>query len=136
MRRAAVLWAGLSAGAVLVLGALLVALFRDWTADRPEEDEERRAAMHHSQHGGGRYYLPVGAETEDDGDVVLRYEIEGVGDSSVEDFVATYDIEGPPRKTGPDEVTYADEFDGVRRTFVVRRQGAGAPVLITVTARP
>ncbi len=136
MRRAAALWAGVSAGAVLVVGALLVALLWDGDGERSEEAAERRAAMHHSQHGGGRYYVPVETETTDGGEVVIRYEIEGVGDSSLEDFVATYDIKGPPRETGPDEVTYADEFDGVRRTFVVRTQGGGLPVLITVRARP
>ncbi|MGR3933567.1 hypothetical protein [Streptomyces sp. BRA346] len=86
----------------------------------PEEAVEREAGMHHEQHpSAGRYYVPTYAKVEKDGTAVLRYQVGNGQDSSVEDFLRTYDISAKPKRTSPSRVTYSDRFGDVRRTFTV-----------------
>ncbi|NUP23620.1 MAG: hypothetical protein HOZ81_47700 [Streptomyces sp.] len=88
--------------------------------DSSEEAVERKAGMHHDQHQpAGRYYVPTYARVEKDGTAVLRYEVGNGQDSSVKDFLRTYDITAKPKRTSPSKVTYADRFGDVRRTFTI-----------------
>ncbi|MGF0173351.1 hypothetical protein ACQF36_23440 [Streptomyces sp. Marseille-Q5077] len=88
--------------------------------DGPKEAVERRAGMHHDQHQpAGRYYIPTYAKVEKDGAAVLRYEVGNSQDSSVKDFLRTYDITTEPKRTSPSVVTYSDRFGDVRRRFTV-----------------
>ncbi|MEV8017320.1 hypothetical protein AB0O76_13430 [Streptomyces sp. NPDC086554] len=120
-RRKALVWF-LSACVVWTLAVVIRAAFALLAQDAapPEEAVERRAAMHHDQHRPDlRFYVPTYARTQQDGTSVLRYRVGNSGDSSVADFLRTYDITAEPRRTGPSEETYVDRFDGVRRTFTV-----------------
>ncbi len=88
--------------------------------DGPREAVERKAGLHHDQHqGAGRYYIPTYAEVEKDGTAVLRYEVGDSQDSSVKNFLRTYDITAEPKRTSPSKVTYSDRFGDVRRTFTI-----------------
>ncbi|MFI7407500.1 hypothetical protein ACIBU0_02290 [Streptomyces sp. NPDC049627] len=108
--------------------------------DGPQEAVERKAGMHHDQHqAAGRYYIPTYAKVED-GTAVLRYEVGNSQDSSVEDFLRTYDITVEPQRTSRSEVTYSDRFGDVRRTFTVTYNPSPEPggydyARITVRAR-
>ncbi|MGW7660298.1 hypothetical protein [Streptomyces sp. NPDC054756] len=89
---------------------------------------ERKAGMHHDQHkAAGRYYVPTHAELKNDGTALLRYRVGNGQDSSVEDFLRTYDITAKPTRTSPSEVTYSDRFGDVRRTFTVTYNSAPQP---------
>lgn len=109
--------------------------------DGPEEAVERKAGMHHDQYQpAGRYYIPAYAKVEKDGTAVLRYEVGNSQDSSVKDFLRTYDITAEPKRTGPSDVTYSDRFGDVRRTFTVTYNPSPEPggydyARITVRAR-
>ncbi|MDO0917311.1 hypothetical protein QQM39_42885 [Streptomyces sp. DT2A-34] len=109
--------------------------------DGPEEAVERKAGMHHDQHQpAGRYYIPTYAKVEKDGTAVLRYEVGNSQDSSVEDFLRTYDITAEPKRTSPSKVTYSDRFGDVRRTFTITYNPSPEPggydyARITVRAR-
>lgn len=109
--------------------------------ESPEEAVERKAGMHHDQHQpAGRYYIPTYAKVEKDGTAVLRYKVGNSQDSSVEDFLRTYDITAKPKRTSPSKVTYSDRFGDVRRTFTITHNPSPEPggydyVRITVRAR-
>ncbi|MFE1386694.1 hypothetical protein ACFW5M_11170 [Streptomyces albogriseolus] len=129
--------------AVWALGASVWAGYMLFTSagDTPQEVVERKAGMHHDQHEAtGRYYVPTHAELEDNGTAVLRYQVGNGQDSSVEDFLRTYDIAAKPTRTSPSEVTYSDRFGDVRRMFTVTYNSSAAPggydyARITVRAR-
>ena len=96
--------------------------------DGPEEAVEREAGMHHDQHQpAGRYYIPTYAKMEQDGTAVLRYEVGNGQDSSVKDFLRTYDITAEPKRTSPSQVMYSDRFGDVRRTFTITYNPSPAP---------
>ncbi|MEV0094328.1 hypothetical protein [Streptomyces sp. NPDC050738] len=108
-----------------------------------EDSVLRKAGMHIDQHHpeGGRYYDPTYARTEADGTAVLRYEVGSGPDSSVDDFLRTYEITAAPRHTGASEDTYTDTFGDVRRTFTVTYDPSADPsgydyARITVRALP
>lgn len=109
--------------------------------DGPQEAVERKAGMHHDQHHpAGRYYIPTYAKVEKDGTAVLRYEVGDSQDSSVEDFLRTYDITAEPKRLSPSKVTYTDRFGAVRRTFTITYNPSPEPggydhARITVRAR-
>lgn len=109
--------------------------------DGPNEAVERKAGMHHDQHQpAGRYYIPTYAKVETDGTAVLRYEVGNSQDSSVKDFLRTYDIAAEPKRNGPSDVTYSDRLGDVRRTFTVTYNPSPEPggydyARITVRAR-
>ncbi|MFE6174677.1 hypothetical protein [Streptomyces sp. NPDC056464] len=109
--------------------------------DGPQEAAERKAGMHHDQHqAAGRYYIPTYAKVEKDGTAVLRYEVGNSQDSSVKDFLRTYDITAKPTRPSPSKVTYSDRFGGIRRTFTVTYNPSPEPggydyARITVRAR-
>ncbi|MGW2324708.1 hypothetical protein ACWC5C_02950 [Streptomyces sp. NPDC001700] len=96
---------------------------------------------HHEQHqDAGRYYIPTHAKVEHDGTAVLRYKVGSGPDSSVEDFLRTYDITAEPKRTSPSHVTYSDRFGDVRRTFTITYNPTPEPggydyARITVRAR-
>ncbi|MEU6547964.1 hypothetical protein [Streptomyces sp. NPDC046859] len=130
--------------AAWTLGVIIwagVALFTP-AGDSPQEAAERAAGMHHEQHqSAGRYYVPTHAELQKDGTAVLRYEVGNGQDSSVKDFLRTYDITAKPKRTTPSKVTYSDRFGEVRRTFTVTYNPSPDPggydhARITVRARP
>lgn len=110
--------------------------------DSPQETVERTAGMHHDQHpSAGRYYVPTHAELQKDGTAVLRYKVGNGQDSSVKDFLHTYDITAKPKRTTPSEVTYSDRFGDVHRTLTVTYNLSSDPggydyAQITVRARP
>lgn len=120
-----------------------------WTAlalltpagDGPQEAVERTAGMHHDQHQpAGRYYLPTYAEVEKDGTAVLRYEVGDGQDSSVNNFLRTYDITAKPQRISPSKVTYSDRFGDIRRTVTITYNSSPEPggydhARITVRAR-
>jgi hypothetical protein len=109
-----------------------------------EEAVERQAGMHHDQHHPEtRFYVPTYAKTGEDGVAVLRYEVGDSIDSSVGDFLRTYDVTAPPKRTGPAGATYTDQFGDVRRVFTVAYDrppdpldAYGSPAHITVRAEP
>ncbi|MFD7505605.1 hypothetical protein [Streptomyces sp. NPDC059850] len=108
--------------AVPTLGALAWAAIMLLTpaGDSPKEAVEREAGLHHDQHqSAGRYYIPTYAKVEQDGTAVLRYKVGSGPDSSVKDFLRTYDITAKPKRSGPSKVTYSDRFGDVRRTFTI-----------------
>jgi hypothetical protein len=129
--------------AVWTLGAIAWAAVALLTpaGDSPQEAVERRAGTHHDQHQpAGRSYMPTYAKVEKDGTAVPRYEVGNSQDSSVKDFLRTYDITAEPQRTSPSKVTYCDRFGGVRRTFTVTCNPSSQPAghdyaWITVTAR-
>ncbi|MDQ8706606.1 hypothetical protein RCO28_29640 [Streptomyces sp. LHD-70] len=94
----------------------------------PWEDEERAAGLHHEQVDAARFYVPEFSRTEKNGTVVLRYKVRGQDDSTVADFLWTYDITVKPEKSGPNEETYRDRFGEARRTFTVVYEDAGAEI--------
>ncbi|GAA1349707.1 hypothetical protein [Streptomyces beijiangensis] len=109
-----------------------------------EEAVERKAGMHHDQHHPEmRFYVPTYAKTGKDGAAVLRYEVGDSIDSSVADFLRTYDVTAEPKRTGPSGETYTDRFGDVRRVFTVAYDRSpdpldtyGSPAHITVRATP
>ncbi|MGW7198736.1 hypothetical protein [Streptomyces chryseus] len=109
--------------------------------DGPKEAVERKAGMHHDQHKpAGRYYVPTYAEVEKDGTAVLRYEVGDSQDSSVKDFLRTYEITAKAKRTSPSQVRYSDRFGDVRRTFTITYNPSPEPggydhAEITVRAR-
>ncbi|MDG4856962.1 hypothetical protein P8605_02100 [Streptomyces sp. T-3] len=142
-RRKPLVWL-LAGCVVLTLGVLAwaAAALLSPADDRAEEDVERKAGMHHEQHHiQGRYYAPTYAKIEEDGTAVLRYEVGDGPDSSVEDFLKTYDITAKPKREGPSKVTYTDRFGDLRRTFTVTYNSSPSPggydyARITVRAEP
>ncbi|MFJ8637082.1 hypothetical protein [Streptomyces sp. NPDC093568] len=142
-RRRRWLWWFLALCVVWTLGAIAWAAVALLTpaGDSPEEAVERKAGMHHEQHQtAGRYYIPTYAIVENDGVAVLRYEVGNSQDSSVKDFLRTYDITAKPKRSSPSGVTYSDRFGDVRRTFTVTYNPSPAPggydyARITVRAR-
>ncbi|KUL24580.1 hypothetical protein [Streptomyces regalis] len=127
--------------AVWTLGAIAWAAVALLTpaGDDPQEAVERKAGMHHDQHQpAGRYYIPTYAKVEKDGTAVLRYEVGNGQDSSVKDFLRTYDITAEPKRASPSEVTYSDRFGDVRRTFTITYNpspGAGGYDCARITVR-
>ncbi|WP_329121312.1 hypothetical protein [Streptomyces sp. NBC_01465] len=128
--------------AVCVVGIVAVAV---WAAvallaparEGAEEAVERTAGMHHDQHHPElRFYVPTYAKTEADGTAVLRYEVGDGPDSSVADFLRTYDITAEPKRTGPTGETYTDQFGDMRRVFTVTYDKHGSSARITVRATP
>ncbi|KUL71212.1 hypothetical protein ADL34_10315 [Streptomyces sp. NRRL WC-3605] len=116
--------------AVGTLGAIAWAGYLLFTpaGDTSQEAVERRAGMHHDQHtAAGRYYVPTHAELEDDGTAVLRYRVGNGQDSSVKDFLRTYDIAAKPTRVSQSEVTYSDRFGEVRREFAVTYNSSPGP---------
>lgn len=128
---------------VLMVGVLARAAVALLTpdGDGPQEAVERTAGMHHDQHqSAGRYYIPTYAKVEQDGTEVLRYEVGDSQDSSVENFLRTYDITAEPKRTSPSKVAYSDRFGDVRRTFTITYNPSPEPggydyARITVRAR-
>ncbi|MFK4266448.1 hypothetical protein [Streptomyces milbemycinicus] len=133
---------------LLTLGAVGWAAVAYATHDadsRPTQQKsaERQAGLAPDQHPNiGRYYIPGYARIQN-GTALLRYTIEGAGDSTVADFLRTYEIGGRPRTTGPTEITYTDRVDGARRTVVIAYDDPDTdptkediPARITVTAGP
>ncbi|MFI5758105.1 hypothetical protein [Streptomyces sp. NPDC051569] len=144
-RRKALVWF-LAACVVWIVGVAVWAAVSLLTPAREgaEEAVERKAGMHHDQHHPEtRYYVPTYAEIEKDGTAVLGYRVDDTIDSSVADFLRTYDITADPQSAGPTRATYTDHFGDVRRVVTVvydrppdERDEYGAPARITVRAEP
>ncbi|MDG4856958.1 hypothetical protein P8605_02075 [Streptomyces sp. T-3] len=111
---------------------------------RPEETVERIAGLHQDQHQAhSRFYVPTYAKIEKDGTAVLRYQVGDSSDTSVADFLRTYEITAEPKQAGTAEETYRDRFGDVRRTFTITYDQSAdvnsayeSPARITVKAEP
>ncbi|MFH8567514.1 hypothetical protein [Streptomyces sp. NPDC017993] len=114
-------------------------------ATRSAEQVERLAWMHHDQHKPAqRFYVPLSAQFKD-GVAVLRYRVNGSQDSSVRDFLKTYEIKAEPQTITRLKATYNDDTGKTNRLVTVVYKHPAAPgkdprpdnatARITVTAK-